>query len=192
MVNLIIITDWGGEAHGIWARLYTIGPSGRMWLLLRLRQLCRKGWLSQRWRRESHLQATLRTCMLKSTKARLGGPFFIEYKKPRPLVQTKIPPWGFRAPWLCLRLYCAELSVQFGAKISPFYILNIEYRTRNFEQQKFLKAVRQCFLLRYSAVPCSAVHILNDVIADSWTLNTNQGEGIWWYLGLDSLLWLEH
>ncbi len=40
------------------------------------------------------------------------------------------------------------------------HILNIEYRTRNFEQQKFLKEERQCFLLRYSAVPCSAVHIL--------------------------------
>ena len=69
--------------------------------------------------------------------------------------------------WLCLRLYCAEPSVQLGGGFSLLYILNIEYRTRNFEQQKFLKAVRQCFSLRYSAVPCSAVHILNDVIADS-------------------------
>ena len=59
--------------------------------------------------------------------------------------------------WLCLRLYSAELSVPLGAGVSLFCILNIEYRTRNFEQQKFLKEIRQCFLLRYSAVPCSAV-----------------------------------
>jgi hypothetical protein len=52
---------------------------------------------------------------------------------------------------------CAELSVQLGAGFSLLYISNIEYRTRNFEQQKFLKGVRQCFSLRYSAVPCSAV-----------------------------------
>jgi len=40
-----------------------------------------------------------------------------------------------------------------------FYILNIEYRTRNFEQQKFFKAIRQYFSLRYSAV-----HILAHLI----------------------------
>jgi hypothetical protein len=32
-----------------------------------------------------------------------------------------------------------------------------QYRTRNFEQQKFLKGIRPCFSLRYSAVSCSAV-----------------------------------
>jgi len=42
------------------------------------------------------------------------------------------------------------------AGFSLLYILNIEYRTRNFEQQKLLKG-RKCFSLRYSAVPCSAV-----------------------------------
>ena len=66
-----------------------------------------------------------------------------------------------RLQWLCLRLYCAELSVQIGAQISLFYILNIEYRTRNFEQQKFLKGIRQCFSLRHSAV-----HILQELIAN--------------------------
>jgi len=76
-----------------------------------------------------------------------------------------------------------QLSVQLGAGFILFYILNIEtgdppqggesegqignppegwesagqYRTRNFEQQKFFKEIRQCFSLRYSAVPCSAV-----------------------------------
>jgi len=40
---------------------------------------------------------------------------------------------------------------------SMFRILNIEYRIRNFEQQKFLKGIRQYSSLRYSPVPCSAV-----------------------------------
>jgi hypothetical protein len=48
---------------------------------------------------------------------------------------------------------CYEIEVGF----SLFDNLNIEYRTRNFEQQKLLKGIRRCFLLRYSAVPCSAV-----------------------------------
>ena len=42
-------------------------------------------------------------------------------------------------------------------EFSLFHNLNIEYRTRNFEQQKFLKEERQCFSLRYSAVHYSAV-----------------------------------
>ena len=52
------------------------------------------------------------------------------------LSSLKTPRQGDR---LCLKLYCAELSVQLGAGFSLFYISNIEYRTRNFEQQKFLK-----------------------------------------------------
>jgi hypothetical protein len=59
--------------------------------------------------------------------------------------------------WLCLRSKTAEVAVPLGVGLGLFCILNIEYRTRNFEQQKFLKAMRQCFSLRYSAVPCSAV-----------------------------------
>ena len=43
---------------------------------------------------------------------------------------------GGKDSWLCLRLLSAELSVVFGAGVSLFCILNIEYRTRNFEQQK--------------------------------------------------------
>jgi hypothetical protein len=81
--------------------------------------------------------------------------------------KSKIPPCGGQSQWVFLGLNCAELSVQLGAGFSLFHILNIECRTRNFEQQKFLKAVRQSFLLRYSAVPCSAVHILAYLITDS-------------------------
>jgi hypothetical protein len=57
--------------------------------------------------------------------------------------------------WPCPRLYIAELSVPLGAGIES--VLYFEYRTRNFEQQKFLKEGRQYFSLRHSAVPCSAV-----------------------------------
>ena len=71
-----------------------------------------------------------------------------------------------RDSWLSLRLYSAELSVTLCAGFSLFCILNIEYRTRNFEQQKLLKGIRQCFSLRHSAVPCSAVHVLKELIAD--------------------------
>ncbi len=39
----------------------------------------------------------------------------------------------------------SRLSVQLGGGLSLFYILNIEYRTRNFEQQKYLKAVINVF-----------------------------------------------
>jgi len=35
--------------------------------------------------------------------------------------------------------------------------LNIECRTRNFEPSKVIWVDQICFLLRYSAVPCSAV-----------------------------------
>jgi hypothetical protein len=38
-----------------------------------------------------------------------------------------------------------ELTIQLKAGSSLFGILNIEYRTRNFEQQKYFKAVTQCF-----------------------------------------------
>jgi hypothetical protein len=44
---------------------------------------------------------------------------------------------GVRVQWLCLRLYCKELSAQLGGGLEFSYILNVEYRTRNFEQQKF-------------------------------------------------------
>ena len=59
-----------------------------------------------------------------------------------------------------------ESLVPLGVGFSLFDILNIEYRTRNFEQQKLLKGIRQCFSLRHSAVPCSAVHVLKELIAD--------------------------
>ncbi len=55
-----------------------------------------------------------------------------------------------------------ELSIQKEDSLSRSSrtgSFNIEYRTRNVEQQKFLKAVREYFSLRYSAVPCSAVRI---------------------------------
>jgi len=43
---------------------------------------------------------------------------------------------GLRVEWISLMLYCAELSVQLGAGFRLLYVLNVEYRTRNFEQQK--------------------------------------------------------
>jgi hypothetical protein len=48
-------------------------------------------------------------------------------------------------------------------------VLNIEYRTRNFEQQKFLKAGAMFFRSIFcSFLFCgSTVHILKDVIAES-------------------------
>jgi len=56
------------------------------------------------------------------------------------LSSLKTPRQGDR---LCLKLYCAELSVQLGVGFSHFYISNIEYRIRlRRKQQKFLKGIR--------------------------------------------------
>ena len=41
-----------------------------------------------------------------------------------------------------------------------------QYRTRNLEQQKFLKGIIQCFSLQYSAVSCSAV--LRFIFSTTW------------------------
>jgi hypothetical protein len=77
---------------------------------------------------------------------------------------------------------CAELSVALGSEFSLSYILNIEtgnppegwesagqYRTTNFEQQKFLKNKTVFFTSTFCGfLFCvSAVRILDDVIADS-------------------------
>jgi hypothetical protein len=89
-----------------------------------------------------------------------------------------------RDSWLCLRLYGAELSVPLGAGFSLFSILNIEYRTRNFEQQKFLKGIKTMF---FTSIFCgslfcgSAVHIFNDLIADSLLLSADRGDWIRWF-----------
>jgi hypothetical protein len=76
----------------------------------------------------------------------------------------------FHVEWLCLRLYCAELSDELGGGLSLFYVLNIEtgdppagwgvrrtISNKEFRTAEILKKIRQCFSLRYSAVPCSAV-----------------------------------
>ncbi len=60
---------------------------------------------------------------------------FIQNRKPGPQGQV-------RYSWQYLKLETVERAAPFGVGCSLFGISNIECRTRNFEQQKFLKEMR--------------------------------------------------
>ena len=76
---------------------------------------------------------------------------------------------GFIFPFARFKTFAFQAN-----SFSMFRILNIEYRIRNFEQQKFFKGIRQYSSFRYSAVPCSAVlrFKINDFqsLAQTWVV----------------------
>jgi len=90
---------------------------------------------------------------------------------------------GVRIEWLCLRLYCAELSIQLRAGFSLLYILNIETgdppagwgvrRTISNKEFRTAEVFKSSKAMFFTSTFCgslfcgSAVHILKDLIADS-------------------------
>jgi len=75
-----------------------------------------------------------------------------------------------RVKWLCLKLYCAELSGSAWSEIQP--LLYFEYRISNkeFRTAEVFEKNKKMF---FTSIFCgslfcgSAVHILDDVIPDS-------------------------